>query len=117
MNDPPGDRDQDFDNFVVNTQDRLIRLADLLTGDRGRAEDFVQHALIKVYLAWPRLRDGNPEAYCRTVITHAHIDWWRRRIWREQPITASYEPRVLADPAGDLDRRDAVLRALGDLMA
>ncbi len=48
-------RDGDeFRAFVVGSQRRLLHVADLLTGDRGRAEDVVQQALAKVYLAWPR---------------------------------------------------------------
>src|SRR4051794_29534027 len=77
----PVPENQDFEAFVRDAQARLVRVADLLTGDRGRAEDHVQHALIKLFLSWGRLRSQSPEAYCRKIIVHAQIDWWRRRFW------------------------------------
>jgi len=111
--------DQEFADFATSVQGRLLRLADLLCGDRGRAEDLVQHALIKVYLAWPKLRTGDPESYGRTVITRANIDWWRRQHWRERPSGAALpEPAgTSGEHAADLAQRDAVLRALACLTA
>jgi RNA polymerase sigma-70 factor (sigma-E family) len=106
--------DDGFNAFVREAQSRLVRYADLLTGDRGRAEDLVQHALVKTYLAWSRVMDGNPEAYARTVISHANTDWWRRRPWRETP-TDSVPDRHDADHATDVVRRDVVMRALDRL--
>lgn len=102
----------DFADFVKGSQRRLIHLADLLTGDRGRAEDLVQHALVKVHLSWPRLRSGNPEAYARTVLVHASVDLWRRRRWVEESDTKLMERPAPADHAADLAQRDAVMRAL-----
>jgi len=106
--------DDDFTAFVRGAQSRLVRYADLLCGDRGRAEDLVQHGLIKTYLAWSRVKSGNPEAYARTVIGHAHIDWWRRRPWRETPTEVLPE-RLSShadDYAADLSRREDIMRAL-----
>ncbi len=115
------DHDDEFTEFVGMVQHRLIRYADLISGDRGRAEDLVQGALVKVYLRWARLRDGNPEAYARTIITHAQTDWWRRRPWREVPssITPRWsegsQPDIAPDVAASLTDRDAVMRALASL--
>jgi len=69
----------------------------------------------KVYLAWPRLRSGDPEAYARTIITHANTDWWRRKPWREISTDALPDRPMVTDIAGDLARRDAVVRALAVL--
>jgi RNA polymerase sigma-70 factor (sigma-E family) len=107
--------DDGFDAFVRAAQSRLVRYADLLCGDRGRAEDLVQHALVKTYLAWSRVAGGNPETYARTVISHANIDWWRRRRWRETPTEVVPDRATGADHATDYVRRDAVMRALGKL--
>jgi RNA polymerase sigma-70 factor (sigma-E family) len=107
--------DDEFDTFVRGAQSRLVRYADLLTGDRGRAEDLVQHALVKTYLAWSRLTTGNPEAYARTVISHANTDWWRRRPWRETPTEAVPDRVGKTDHATEVVRRDAVMRALDAL--
>jgi RNA polymerase sigma-70 factor (sigma-E family) len=111
--------DEEFTAFVHGAQKRLVRYADLLCGDRGRAEDLVQHALIKTYLAWRRVRSGNPEAYTRTVINHACIDWWRRRPWRETLAGGLTDDDAVPvgsaahrDVADDVARRDLVMRSL-----
>ena len=104
--------DDGFDAFVRGAQSRLVRYADLLCGDRGRAEDLVQHALVKTYLAWQRVASGSPETYARTVISHANIDWWRRRKWRETPTEVVPDHAIGTDHASDYVRRDAIMRAL-----
>ena len=42
----------DFDAFVAAASRRLLATAYLLTGDHGRAEDLLQTALAKTWLAW-----------------------------------------------------------------
>lgn len=116
MNEVQRLRDEaEFRAFVVGSQRRLLHVADLLTGDRGRAEDVVQHALAKVYLAWPRLRSGQPEAYARRCIVNAHTDWWRRRTWFERPVVDVDDRAGPGDHAVEFAQRDAVLRALAGL--
>ena len=34
------------------------------------------------------LVDEDPEGYVRRTMVNAHIDWWRRRPWREEPTAA-----------------------------
>ena len=75
--------EEGFTEWAAGAQRRLLRSAYLLTGDLHRAQDLVQEALVKVALRWPRLRDGNPTAYARTIIVRDNISWWRRR--REAP--------------------------------
>src|SRR5262245_63101646 len=59
-----------------------------MVGDVGLAQDLVQEALIKTYVAWPRLRDpAGAEAYTRKAITTTAITWFRRRAWSERPIS------------------------------
>jgi RNA polymerase sigma-70 factor (sigma-E family) len=105
----------DFAAFVTASSRRLLHAADLLTGDRSRAEDLVQHALTRTYVRWPALRDGNPEAYTRKIVFHAYLDWWRRLRWRELPERPDDEAALLPDHATDVARRDAVHRALTSL--
>src|SRR4028119_1992441 len=61
-----GDGDRGFADFVAAEQAALLRLAVLLSGDRGHAEDLVQTALLKTYRHWDRIsRSGPPSAYVR----------------------------------------------------
>ncbi|TCC60971.1 SigE family RNA polymerase sigma factor [Kribbella pittospori] len=74
-----------FAEFATTRHAALYRYAYLLAGDRGLAEDLVQEALVKTYVAWRRLRDpGNAEAYTRRVITTTAITWWRRKSWHAE---------------------------------
>jgi len=72
-----------FSEWAAGHQRQLLRSAYLLTGDLHRAQDLVQEALVKVALRWPRLREGNPTAYARTIVVRDNISWWRRQ--RETP--------------------------------
>ncbi len=107
----------EFSAFVTASQARMVRLAELLTGDRGRAEDLAQHGFAQAYAAWRRIRTGEPDAYVRRCIINAHTDWWRRRSWREQPFAMLPEQPCLVDTAATIADRELVLRALGRLTA
>ncbi len=92
------DSDEARDSFtawVAARRDPLLRSTYLLTGDRQRAEDLLQEALVKVARRWGKLRDTNPDAYIRKVIYHDSISWWRSR--REVPVA---EVRDLVQQAG-----------------
>lgn len=108
--------DDGFAEFVLGSQARVVHLAELLTGDRGRAEDLAQHAYAKAYAAWGRVRQGDAHAYVHRCIVNANIDWWRRRTWHERP--SEFLPES-TDHAGDVASavadRDLVLRALSRL--
>ncbi len=69
-----------FTDFVSAEQAALLRLAVLLTGDRGHAEDLVQTALMACYRHWPRIvrNGGTPSAYVRRALVTTHISWLRR---------------------------------------
>jgi RNA polymerase sigma-70 factor (sigma-E family) len=77
-------RDAAFTDFVRARRAHLLRIALALTGDRHRAEDLLQTALVKLYVAWPRARQ--PEAYVRTTMVRANIDE-SRRPWRRETST------------------------------
>jgi RNA polymerase sigma-70 factor (sigma-E family) len=80
-----GDREE-FTRWARARQPHLLRASLLLTGDRHRAEDLVQEALVKVAMRWSRLRSTSPDAYARTVMYHDHVSWWRQR--RREVLTA-----------------------------
>jgi RNA polymerase sigma-70 factor (sigma-E family) len=109
-------RDDAFREFVITVRGRLTHVAELLTGDHGRAEDLVQGALVKTYLAWGRLADGDPEAFARRTMVNANIDWWRRRTWVERP-TALLPERPSPDQYTRSDNRATILASLNTLTA
>lgn len=49
-------RDEEFSRFVTDAQSSLSGTAWLLTGNREQAADLVQSALVKTYVAWPKVR-------------------------------------------------------------
>jgi DNA-directed RNA polymerase specialized sigma24 family protein len=49
------DDGQEFAEFVTGRMPAVLRRAHLLTGDRGRAEDLVQHAFAATYRHWRRI--------------------------------------------------------------
>lgn len=78
-------REQEFTDFVASRQVHLRRIAYAVCGDWHRADDLLQTALTKLYVAWPRVRrDGREEAYVRRIIVRADIDEHRRPWRREQ---------------------------------
>ena len=71
----------------ASARGRSLRgIAYLIVGDHQLAEDLVQEALTKVYVAWPRIRDtAKAEAYARKTISTTAISWWRRKSSGERP--------------------------------
>ena len=83
-----GTREEDFRAFVVARMPALFRTAYLLTGDHGHAEDLVQTALAKTYVAWSRVLDsGALEAYVRRTMVTTYTSWRRRRHWAMEVTT------------------------------
>lgn len=105
----------EFRDFVIGSQTRLIKFAELLTRDLGHAEDLVQHAYAKVFASWPKLRAGHPEAYARRCIVNGHRDRWRRGVWKESPVAESGDYATGESMPERNAERDAVLRALARL--
>jgi RNA polymerase sigma-70 factor (sigma-E family) len=71
---------QEFDQFVGDSVDGLLRTAYLLAWDFAAAEDLVQECLLRVARQWPRVRAMEyPTAYARQVLVHLALDDGRRR--------------------------------------
>ena len=67
-----------FSELVATRSAALVRTAYLVVGDHQLAQDLVQEALVKTYVAWPRLRDvSKAEAYARRTIVTTAISWRR----------------------------------------
>jgi RNA polymerase sigma-70 factor (sigma-E family) len=108
----PGEAEQVFRDFVAARSPALQRTAYLLVGDWGLAEDLVQTALIKTYLAWRRLDSvAAIEPYARTVLVHTASRWWRRR-WRGERPTAVLPDRPVTDGTEASVERDRVWRLI-----
>jgi RNA polymerase sigma-70 factor (sigma-E family) len=102
-----------FTDFVSAEQAALLRLAVLLTGDRGRAEDLVQTALMACYRHWPRIaRQGTPSAYVRRAMVTTQISWRRRLSSTEQVMDDLPEQ---AAPFAEADEEEELRDALLDL--
>jgi RNA polymerase sigma-70 factor (sigma-E family) len=107
--------DAEFGAFVGGNYARLLHIADLLVGDRGRAEDLLQTVLVRTYLRWSKVRLDNPLSYVRTALANARTDSWRRGSLRERPVGEPPETGLAPDHAGQVVGRDAVMRALAVL--
>ncbi|MFD0598313.1 SigE family RNA polymerase sigma factor [Catellatospora coxensis] len=84
----------------------LLRTAYLLTGNWATAEDLLQTAFTKTYLAWKRL--GGIEAvepYVRRVLVTTATSWWRRR-WRGELPTEFLPERAAPDRFDERIDRD-----------
>ena len=94
-----GEPDDRFRELVALRWPALVRTAFLLTGERAAAEDLVQTALTKTYMAWWRLRDPEAaEAYVRRTMVTTYTSWWRR-YGRERSM-AEVPPALGAGRAG-----------------
>jgi RNA polymerase sigma-70 factor (sigma-E family) len=102
----------EFERFVGEAGPALLRFAHVLTLDRFGAEDLTQDTLIRVGMAWSRVRpDGNPVAYSRRTMVNLFLNGRRRA--REAPRGSASEvadtaPRSAPAPGADpaVDRVD-----------
>ena len=105
------ERDRAFSEFVAARRTHLRRIAYAICGDWHRADDLVQTALVKLYVAWPRLhRDGREEAYVRTIIVRANIDE-HRKPWRRERSGLPDQERPAREPL-PVEERSALFDAL-----
>lgn len=105
---------ESFREFVIARWPTHVRTARLLAGDSARGEDLLQAALIKVWLAWPRVSVGRPDAFTRVVMANLATSW-RRRKW-SQEISVGALPETAYDDRtsrhADLDDLTRALRQL-----
>ncbi|HEX2892404.1 MAG TPA: SigE family RNA polymerase sigma factor [Marmoricola sp.] len=117
MDDRP-DAARDFESWMVARQSRLLRTAYLLTGDVHAAEDLVQTALAKLYLAWDRVSDApSVDAYARKILVNEHTSSWRR-LWRHREVVTDTSTHDVPVTGEEYDGVSAALwsavRALPD---
>jgi RNA polymerase sigma-70 factor (sigma-E family) len=113
---PSSARDDQFRSYVVTSRAQLVRTATFLTsGDRHAAEDLVQTALMRLYVAWPRVRGESVDAYARKAMLNALIDNRRRPIARFERPRSDVPEVAVCDPAPFNQTESAVFAALAAL--
>ena len=107
--------DPAFRDYVRSRSRALLRTAYLLTGNVADAEDLVQSALTKIYVAWDRIQDHSAvDGYVRRAIVNTHISWWRRRRVEEYPTDEIPDQAVVDQPEVS-DMEESVRRAIDRL--
>ena len=108
-----GDRDQEFRAFYFAEAARLKGIALLMVGDRSRAEELAQEALLKAYKSWPRIRRQDPGPYVRTALVNLCRNEYRRRLLeRSHPVDAMKSEEFPDMKIEEAMRLAAALRAL-----
>ena len=107
--------DHSFREYVRARRQALLRTAYLLTGNLADAEDLVQSALAKTYLAWHRIEDrGAVDSYVRRAMVNTQISWWRRRRLDEFPTDEIPDQATVDHPVSS-DVQDSLRRAIDRL--
>ena len=110
-----------FSSYVKARQPVLLRTARSLTANPSDAEDLLQTALTKTYVAWERIEDHRAlDGYVRRALVNTRTSQWRKRKVDEFACDELPEPEpVLAgdDPAERQALHDAMWRAIMKLPA
>ena len=91
----------DFDRFVGDNGDGLLRTAYLMVGDLHEAEDLVQETLFRVASRWPRVsRMDKPVAYSRRILVNlaSHGSSKRSRNMGRSPKWSTIRPTRKQSP-------------------
>ena len=75
---PLAESEGSFEEFMAGSLAGLLRFGYVLTGDRHRADDLVQAALVATYRRWRHVRADGPHAYVRRAMVNTHTSMWRR---------------------------------------
>ena len=110
------DREAAYTAFVLARQDHLRRVAFALCGDWHDADDLLQTALTKLYVAWSRVaKDGNPEAYTRRILVRTNIDAHRSRQRRVRTVSLESGAEVPGRERLGSDEHAALIEAVQSL--
>ncbi|MFM9694750.1 SigE family RNA polymerase sigma factor [Streptomyces europaeiscabiei] len=109
-----------FSAYVKARQPVLLRTARSLTANPCDAEDLLQTALAKTYVAWERIEDHRAlDGYVRRALLNTRTSQWRKRKVDEFACDELPEPDGVqaADPAEQQVLHDAMWRAIMKLPA
>ncbi|WP_217234973.1 SigE family RNA polymerase sigma factor [Streptomyces sp. AC555_RSS877] len=106
-----------FSSYVKARQPVLLRTARSLTANPCDAEDLLQTALTKTYVAWERIEDHRAlDGYVRRALLNTRTSQWRKRKVDEFACEELPEPTEAApagdDPAEQQALHDAMWRAI-----
>ncbi|MER5742764.1 SigE family RNA polymerase sigma factor [Streptomyces sp. NPDC002225] len=104
-----------FTSFVRARGPVLLRAARSLTANPSDAEDLLQTALTKTYVAWDRIEDHRAlDGYVRRALVNTRTSQWRKRKVDEFACEELPEPETVQgpDPAEHQVLRDAMWRAV-----
>ena len=100
----------EFTEFVAAVIRQLRRTAYLMCGDWHRSEDAVQDALVRLYVAWPRLdHRAGVNTYAHRAVVSSVLDQARRP--GDEPAAAI----PARDSSGSVDDRMLAIGALATL--
>jgi RNA polymerase sigma-70 factor (sigma-E family) len=116
---------RDFERFVAERTDQLLRTAFLLAGDAAEAEDLVQETLLRVARHWPRVAAMEyPGAYARQILVNLALRDRGRRARRSVELAAppgapalDLADRRAEDDLRTVDARAELIAALNSLPA
>jgi RNA polymerase sigma-70 factor (sigma-E family) len=107
--------DEQFRAWVQDRRGDLLRTAIFLAaGDPWAAEDLVQTTLMRLYVAWPRVRADTVEAYARRCLLNALIDHRRLSATHRELSRVELPETAVSDPS-PIDTRSVVFDALAQL--
>ncbi|MGW2619670.1 SigE family RNA polymerase sigma factor [Streptomyces sp. NPDC001500] len=110
-----------FASYVRARQPVLLRTARSLTANPCDAEDLLQSALTKTYVAWERIEDHRAlDGYVRRALLNTRTSQWRKRKVDEFMCEELPEPAPVGggdDPAERQALHDAMWRAIMKLPA
>ncbi|MEU7054456.1 SigE family RNA polymerase sigma factor [Streptomyces sp. NPDC046197] len=110
-----------FASYVRARRPVLLRTARSLTANPSDAEDLLQTALAKTYVAWERIEDHRAlDGYVRRALLNTRTSQWRKRKVDEFACDELPEPEPMpdaADPAEQQALHDAMWRAIAKLPA
>ncbi|MFB7515744.1 SigE family RNA polymerase sigma factor [Streptomyces sp. NPDC056144] len=104
-----------FSSYVRARGPVLLRTARSLTSNHCDAEDLLQTALTKTYMAWERIEDHRAlDGYVRRALLNTRTSQWRKRKVDEFSCDELPEPAGLPepDPADRQVLHDAMWRAI-----
>ena len=92
------ERGDEFKDFYYTQVAGLRRLALFMSASTGDAEDLAQEALLKAYMAWPRIRNTDPGPYVRRTLINLCRSNHRRKVLERRkapdPQPSSMQPDV-----------------------